>query len=81
MLELIVIWQLPQVKHVHDTPLIRVGDMWGQLVDWARKNMLKPKLNLANREDVTIPRSVSTADEAIALIREYHAKWRQCRSQ
>jgi hypothetical protein len=30
---------------------------------------------LANPEDMTIPRCVETADEAIALIREHHARW------
>jgi uncharacterized protein (TIGR00730 family) len=75
VLELMLIWQLLQVKHVRDTPLILVGNMWAELVDWARKNLLKPELNLANPEDMTIPRCVTTADEAIAMIREHHAKW------
>jgi predicted Rossmann-fold nucleotide-binding protein len=75
VLELMLIWQLLQVKHVHDAPLILVGHMWAELVDWARKNLLKPELNLANPEDITIPRCVTTADEAVALIHEHHAKW------
>jgi uncharacterized protein (TIGR00730 family) len=75
VLELMLIWQLLQVKHVHDAPLILVGTMWAELVDWARKNLLKPELNLANPEDISIPRCVSSADEAIALIREHHARW------
>jgi uncharacterized protein (TIGR00730 family) len=77
VLELMLIWQLLQVKHVHDTPLILVGRMWAELVDWARKNLLKPELNLANPADLAIPRCVKTADEAIALIREHHAKWQK----
>src|SRR5215469_10085420 len=36
VLELMLIWQLLQVKHVHDTPLILVGNMWVHLVDWAK---------------------------------------------
>src|SRR5262245_33727314 len=75
VLELMLIWQLLQVKHVHDAPLILVGNMWGELVDWARKSLLKPELSLANPEDITIPHCVSTADEAIALLRDHHAKW------
>jgi uncharacterized protein (TIGR00730 family) len=75
VLELMLIWQLLQVKHVHDTPLILVGNMWAELVDWAKKNLLKPELNLASPEDLDIPRCVKTADEAIALLREHHAKW------
>jgi predicted Rossmann-fold nucleotide-binding protein len=75
VLELMLIWQLLQVKHVHDTPLILVGNMWAELVDWAKRNLLKPELNLAGPEDVAIPRCVKTADEAIALLRDQHAKW------
>src|SRR5580704_18624938 len=42
VLELTMIWQLLQVKHLHDTPLILVGKMWAELMDWAKKNLLKP---------------------------------------
>jgi uncharacterized protein (TIGR00730 family) len=75
VLELMMVWQLLQVKHVHDTPLILVGNMWTELVDWAKKNLLKPELSLASPEDMDIPRCVKTADEAIALLRDHHAKW------
>jgi uncharacterized protein (TIGR00730 family) len=75
VLELTLIWQLLQVKHIHDAPLILVGNMWAELVDWAKRNLLKPELNLANPEDMAIPRCVKTADEAIALLRDHHAKW------
>ena len=40
VLELMMIWQLLQVKHVHDTPLILVGKMWSHLVEWARTHLL-----------------------------------------
>ena len=75
VLELMLVWQLLQVKHVQDAPLILVGKMWAELVDWARKNLLGPELSLASPEDIAIPRCVNTADEAIALLREHHAKW------
>ena len=75
VLELMMIWQLLQVRHVHDTPLILVGKMWADLVDWARTHLLTSQPPLANPEDMTIPRCVNTADEAIALIRTHHARW------
>ena len=75
VLELMMIWQLLQVRHVHDTPLILVGKMWADLVDWARTHLLTVDLPLTNPEDMAIPRCVSTADEAIALIREHHTRW------
>jgi uncharacterized protein (TIGR00730 family) len=77
LLELMMIWQLLQVRHVHDVPLILVGKMWADLVDWARTHLLATQPPLANPVDMTIPRCVNTADEAIALIREHHAKWLQ----
>jgi predicted Rossmann-fold nucleotide-binding protein len=76
VLELMMIWQLLQVRHLHGTPLILVGKMWADLVDWARTHLLTTKPPLANPEDMTIPSCVNTADEAIAVIREHHAKWR-----
>jgi uncharacterized protein (TIGR00730 family) len=74
VLELMLVWQLLQVKHLHDTPLILIGKMYAELVEWARAYLLKPQLPLASPEDMTIPRCVNTADEAIALLREHHAR-------
>jgi uncharacterized protein (TIGR00730 family) len=75
VLELMLVWQLLQVKHVQKAPLVLVGNMYAELVDWARKNLLKPELNLANPDDLAIPHCVKTADEAIALLREQHTRW------
>ena len=75
VLELTMIWQLLQVRHVHNVPLILVGKMWADLVDWARTHLLTSQPPLANPEDMTIPRCVNTADEAVALIREHHGRW------
>jgi predicted Rossmann-fold nucleotide-binding protein len=75
VLELMMIWQLLQVKHIHDRPLILVGKMWASLVDWAKDHPIASQPPLANAEDMTIPRCVSTAEEAIALIREHHVAW------
>ena len=35
VLEMLMIWQLLQVRHVDSVPLILVGKMWKGLVDWA----------------------------------------------
>lgn len=76
VLELMMIWQLLQVRHVGDTPLILVGKMWADLVDWAKTHLVASQPPLANAEDMLIPRCVNTADEAITLVREHHARWR-----
>jgi uncharacterized protein (TIGR00730 family) len=75
VLEMTMIWQLLQVRHVADTPLVLVGKMWFDLVEWGRTHLLTSQPPLANPEDLRIPQCVNTADEAIALIREDHARW------
>ena len=75
VLEMLMIWQLLQVRHIDNVPLILVGKMWKGLVEWARTSMLDPRLALANAHDLEIPRCLETADEAIALVRELHGHW------
>jgi uncharacterized protein (TIGR00730 family) len=75
VLETLMIWQLLQVKHVDNVPLILVGKMWRGLVEWAKVSMLDPRLALANPEDLHIPTCLETADEAIAVVRDLHEKW------
>jgi predicted Rossmann-fold nucleotide-binding protein len=77
VLETMMIWQLLQVGHVADAPLILVGKMWPALVEWARTHMLSSAPPLANPEDMNIPRCVNGADEAIALIRAHHSLWQR----
>jgi uncharacterized protein (TIGR00730 family) len=75
VLETMVIWQLLQVNHLKDTPLILVGKLWPGLVDWVRDSMLSFETPLINPEDVDIPVCVANADEAIAVIRQHHEQW------
>jgi uncharacterized protein (TIGR00730 family) len=75
VLESMMIWQLLQVRHLHDTPLIFTGSMWKGLVDWAAEMMLRPGAELANAEDMKIPRCVDNAEQAIAIVVEHHARW------
>jgi predicted Rossmann-fold nucleotide-binding protein len=76
VLETLMIWQLLQVNHLQDTPLLLVGRMWPGLVSWARTAMLSYDPPLAGLDDFSIPQCVPGADEAVAVIREHHAKWR-----
>jgi uncharacterized protein (TIGR00730 family) len=75
VLEMLMVWQLLQVRHIDDVPLILVGKMWKGLVDWTRMAMLDPRLALASPGDLQIPQCVETADEAIAVVRAFHGKW------
>ena len=75
VLEMLMIWQLLQVRHMDGVPLILVGKMWKGLIEWTKTAMLDPRLELARPEDLLIPRCLDTADEAIAVVSELHAKW------
>lgn len=77
VLELTMVWQLLQVKHVEGAPLILVGKMWRGLVDWARTHLAGSTPPLASLEDMSIPICVDTADEAIALLRTRQSDWKQ----
>jgi len=71
VLETMMIWQLLQVRHLKQTPLILVGKLWPGLVEWVRTSMLSFETPLINDEDVNIPICVANADEAIAIIRRH----------
>lgn len=75
VLETLMIWQLLQVGHLEDTPLILVGKMWPGLVEWARDEMLSFETPLANVEDIDIPRCVADSSEAIEIIRDHRERW------
>ncbi len=77
VLETMMVWQLLQVRHLDRTPLILIGKMYADLVEWAREHLLRHDFPLANPEDIEIPICVGTADEAIASIRRHHASWKK----
>ena len=77
VLELMMIWQLLQVRHVRNTPLILVGKMWTGLVDWANASLLATQPPLANPVDLEIPQCVNTAEEAIGVVRQHRAEWQK----
>lgn len=75
VLETLMIWQLLQVGHVQDAPLILVGKMWPGLVQWAREQMTSYQPPLANPQDFDIPLCVPTADDAIEILRTRRDAW------
>lgn len=75
LLELSLSWQLLQVRHLYNTPMILVGKMWESLVEWARESMLIEGSELASPEDFRIPHCVKTVEEALVIVRESRAAW------
>jgi predicted Rossmann-fold nucleotide-binding protein len=68
VLEMMMIWQLLQVRKLGGTPLILIGPMWQGLLDWCRAMMLRPGFELASPSDMEIPRCVTTGAEAVAIL-------------
>jgi uncharacterized protein (TIGR00730 family) len=81
VLEMLMIWQLLQVRHLEATPLILVGQMWPDLVEWARGSMLSVDPPMASAKDFSIPQCVANGDEAIAIIRQSHEAWARRRAE
>jgi len=74
-LEALMIWQLCQVGHLKRRPLIMVGGMWRDLVDWGRTHWLSADASLADPDDLEIPLCVDTVDDAVTLIRGNLEEW------
>lgn len=74
-LEALMIWQLLQVRSIHNMPFILVGDMWTELVQWAEQTMVP---QMADAVDFKIPVCVGSVDEAIARLKLSHQAWAQC---
>jgi uncharacterized protein (TIGR00730 family) len=76
VLETMMVWQLLQVRKLHDTPLILVGAMWAELVEWARRSMLRPDSPLASPEDFAIPVCCRTGPEVLDVLHEHYGRWK-----
>jgi uncharacterized protein (TIGR00730 family) len=77
VLETMMVWQLLQVSKLHDVPLILVGKMYGELVQWCRTYMLRPDCPLASPQDMTIPVCVDDGASTVKIVRERHATWKK----
>src|SRR5205823_5414510 len=49
LLEMSLAWQLLQVRKLYNTPLIVVGKMWAELVEWGRRSMLRAVAKAASK--------------------------------
>ena len=76
VLETLMVWQLLQVRHLHDTPLILAGHFWDGLIDWAKTVMLTTDAPLIKPEDLKIPQILSDGPSIIQAIREHHSQWK-----
>jgi len=73
-LELFMVWQLLQVKHMKEHPLILVGTMWNGLIDWMRANMVER--GLVSPPDLDVVRVVASGEDAIPIIRDSYERFK-----
>ncbi len=66
MLELFFSWQLLQVKHKQNIPIILLGKQWRGLIKWLRKSPLKRKF--FKKEDLDLLFLAKNSKEAIKII-------------
>ena len=67
ILELLYTWQLIQVRHISERPIILVGEMWTGLLDWMKSEPLKK--DLIDKSDFKNIKIVQDVDEVITLLK------------
>ena len=67
LLEFLYTWQLVQVEHIYDIPIILLGGQWKPLVEWIKKGPLKH--GLLSQEDLDSIYLVKDNKEAIKIIK------------
>ena len=76
-LEALMVWQLLQVRHIQNVPLIFVGSMWRGFLQWAQHSMLGTSPPLASAADLDIPICVETVDEALVALQPHLDKFQR----
>ncbi len=75
LLELAYAWQLIQVRDISELPIILVGDMWKELVDWVTRWPLRRKL--LSRSDLDSLFLVKNNSEAMRIIEATHKAYKK----
>ncbi len=73
-LEFFYVWQLVQVKHVYQMPIILIGEQWEALLDWIIRYPLRSRL--LKKEDLDVIHVVKTNEEAADIIKKTYSAYR-----
>jgi len=73
MLELFYTWQLVQVHHICNIPIILMGQQWIGLLDWIKNYPLKT--DYLNKKDYKLLFYVETKEEALEIVKEALKNW------
>jgi len=77
VLELMMVWQLLQVQKLHNVPLVLVGKMYGELVEWCKRHMLREDVPLASPQDMEIPVCVEDGAAILSIVRKRYEAWKR----
>ena len=75
LLEFFYTWQLMQVKHICNIPIILLGEMWPGLVQWIRKWPLEK--GLLDQEDLELVYVTKNCKEAFDIIQNAYEDFLQ----
>jgi uncharacterized protein (TIGR00730 family) len=75
LLEFAYTWQLLQVKHKADIPIILLGDMWIEFIKWVKDHPLKSQF--LDTEDLHSLFLASDINEAFHIIKQCHELYKQ----
>ena len=70
LLELVYTWQLVQVKHKCNIPIILLGDMWHDFLRWVEKHPLEKKF--LKKKDLEHIFLAKDSFEAFRIIKKFH---------
>lgn len=70
LLELFYAWQLVQVEHICETPIILFGELWSSLLLWLETEVMPRQL--FNKSDMHMIFHVMEPDQVVALIKKIH---------
>jgi uncharacterized protein (TIGR00730 family) len=73
MLELLYSWQLMQVGHTCNIPVILLGDMWKGFISWLKKEPLKHKY--FEKKDLDLLYFAKNSEEAMEIIEKAYEAW------
>jgi hypothetical protein len=79
LLEFLYTWQLVQVEHIYDIPIILLGDQWPPLIEWVRKGPLKS--GLVSEEDLDSIFVVKDAKEAFKILKTTYEQYKKASSR
>jgi uncharacterized protein (TIGR00730 family) len=72
LLELFYTWQLIQVRMMRSIPIILLGDMWSEFLDWIRQWLLKNEF--LDKKDIDL---LFLVEEALDIIKRAYEEYRR----